>query len=101
MLLESGKKLTVRASAITTGNVVRKLPALGARDLLLSLHMVSGAPPHMTQASDDFAASLRHIAALTLPHNISVHLRHNLKLPLGPGAKTSLAPSALQPTTVR
>jgi hypothetical protein len=73
------------------GNVVRKLPALGARDLLLSLHMVPEATPNMTQASDDFAASLRHIAALALPHNISVHLRHNLKLPLGPGAKTSLA----------
>jgi hypothetical protein len=70
--------------------IVRKMPALGSKDLVLSLHVTPEITANASAASDSFADSLRFIASVATPLNITVHLRHNLKMPIGQGSEASL-----------
>ena len=70
--------------------IIRKMPALGSTDLVLSLHAVPEITSNQTAASDSFADSLQYIASVAEPFNISVHLRHSLKMPIGQGSEADL-----------
>ena len=64
-----------QASLGAITNVLQKMPALGARDLLLSLHRHPENNFSGAQTEDAFVKTLRRLAAEAAAHHITLHLR--------------------------
>ena len=61
-------------------DVLQKLPAIGATDILLTLHQSPpGNQPTSAQVAADVAASIKQICVVAAKHRVTVHLRQAFK----------------------